>query len=217
MKSFRIRPSWLAVGLIPLFALAGCASTPDTATSAPEPPQSDPTPTITVSPSPSDTPTQEQEPEPEPEQPTADTDWSKDPQISESIPGTQSGFVTDFRVASHEGFDRVVVEFSGDALPGWVTGWTDAAFSQGKGDPIEVTGPALLDVTLTGTSFPQNDEETALYFAGASSVSAGEIRAVFDSAFEDQTHLVIGMDQQRPYRVSTLTDPVRVVIDVQTP
>ncbi len=124
--------------------------------------------------------------------------------------------LTDLRVGSHDGFERVVAEFTGNGPVGWRTVWEHEVFEQGRGEPLEIEGPVFLDVFLRGTSIPMTDEDYEVYFEQHNPRISGGIRAIYDSTFEGTTHIAIGMDYQRPYRIYTLADPYRVVIDIQT-
>lgn len=77
--------------------------------------------------------------------------------------------LVDVRVGDHDGFDRVVLELSGTATPGWGVAWGDEAVAE-----VQVNG----------------------WFEGYTQVFAG----------------VEG--DERPFRVFTLTDPPRLVVDV---
>src|SRR3954470_3968877 len=61
--------------------------------------------------------------------------------------------VSDIRVGTHDGFDRVVFEVGGTGTPGWDVRYVDQASSQGSGEPIDVAGEAVLQVTLTGAGY----------------------------------------------------------------
>lgn len=142
--------------------------------------------------------------------------WTTDPSEmemnSDQNPG---GIATDFRAASHEGYDRVVLELTGEGPVGWWTHWSDAAVQDSRGEPIDLAGTAFLNVIVRGTATPSDENEIGLYYSGDPSAAAGSIESFFDGTFEGSTNLVIGMDQKRPYRIFTLQDPLRVVIDVQ--
>lgn len=124
--------------------------------------------------------------------------------------------LVDVRSAAHDGYDRVVLEFSGPGAPGWTAQYADEASRQGSGEQITVDGSALLDITITGSAIPQE---------GADTVGAGPIgpsgtsvvKDIFnDGTFEGITHVVLGIDGEQPFRVFALAGPPRVVIDVQT-
>ncbi len=155
------------------------------------------------------------------EQPTATTPirgadaWTTTPWNQQSAPTSQRLVFHDLRAAQHDGFTRVVVEFTGTGKPGWFMRWSDEPLEQGRGMPLDVQGTAFLDLAITGTSMPMTDEDEAQYYAGPKNVAAGGLDVVQDGTFEDQTHIVIGMAGRHAFQVGTLRDPVRVVIDVK--
>ncbi len=125
--------------------------------------------------------------------------------------------VTDVRVGAHDGYDRVVAEFTGDEALGWRAQWVNRPHEVGRGDPINIPGSAFLDVNVTGVGIPMTDEDYELYFDQRGPLTAGSVAAVYDATFEGSAHIVIGVDQQRPFKIYQLDNPLRVVIDIQTP
>ncbi|SDM82839.1 AMIN-like domain-containing (lipo)protein [Actinomyces ruminicola] len=132
--------------------------------------------------------------------------------------------ISDVRIGSHddEDYSRFVVEFSGEGTPGWSAQWTDQAHTQGKGDPIDVRGDFTLVVTGTGVTMPISEEQQAVAYtepvrfdfdAVGRDNDEGIEEAYIDLAFEDQFQVVLGTDSQT-YRIFTLTNPTRLVIDV---
>lgn len=123
--------------------------------------------------------------------------------------------LVDIRSGLHEGFDRVVLEFSGPGAPGWVAEYTLNASRQGSGEAIELDGAVMLDILVQGTAYPAEGEE-GLMFGDIPTAGTEVIEAIFnDGTFEALTHVVLGIDQERPFRVFSIADPPRVVIDVQ--
>ena len=127
--------------------------------------------------------------------------------------------VTAVRVAAHEGYDRVVFELAGrqPGDPGWRVEYVEDPAQQGSGDPVDLQGEAALSVTITGTGYP--------FDTGQEEVSAApplpsDLTAVTDlelgGVFEGQYQAFIGTSGQAPFRVFRLSDPARVVVDVQT-
>ena len=120
--------------------------------------------------------------------------------------------LTGIRAATHDGFTRVVLEFSGEGTPGvWRAAWTDEAVEQGRGLPIQVEGEAVLDLVIDGT--PMTATETP--YPGGTHTRAGDLDVVSDGTFEDNTHVVIGAPAARQFQIGFLSDPVRMVIDVR--
>jgi hypothetical protein len=125
--------------------------------------------------------------------------------------------LADVRAAEHEGFDRVVLEFIGTGTPGWTAAFTDQAVEDGSGDPIDLEGDTDLQIFVTNTRYPNEGE--AGYYDGPRQFEpeGAEVEEVHVAGtFEGQTQVVLGVDTAgAPFRVFALTDPVRVVIDVQ--
>ena len=120
--------------------------------------------------------------------------------------------LTGIRAATHEGFTRVVLEFSGKGTPGvWRAAWTDEAVEQGRGLPIDVEGEAVLDLVIDGT--PMTASNTP--YPSGTHTRAGDVDVVSDGTFEDNTHVVIGSPTTRQFQIGFLSDPVRMVIDIR--
>ena len=120
--------------------------------------------------------------------------------------------LTGIRAATHEGFTRVVLEFSGEGTPGvWRAAWTEEAVEQGRGLPIQVEGEAVLDLVIDGT--PMTASESS--YPSGTHTRAGDLDVVSDGAFEDNTHVVIGAPTARQFQIGFLSDPVRMVIDIR--
>ena len=120
--------------------------------------------------------------------------------------------LTGMRAARHEGFARVVLEFSGEGTPGvWRAAWTEEAVEQGRGLPIQVEGEAVLVLVIDGT--PMTASESS--YPSGTHTRAGDLDVVSDGAFEDNTHVVIGAPTARQFQIGFLSDPVRMVIDIR--
>lgn len=125
---------------------------------------------------------------------------------------TKALALTGIRAATHEGFTRVVLEFSGEGTPGvWSAAWTDEAVEQGRGLPIQVEGQAVLDLVIDGTPMTATENP---YPAGTHT-RAGDLDVVSDGTFEDNTHVVIGAPATRQFQIGFLSNPVRMVVDVR--
>ncbi len=124
--------------------------------------------------------------------------------------------VSHIRVGGHDGFDRVVLEVGSEGTPGWDVRYVDQPSSQGKGDPVEVAGDAVLQVTLTGAGYPY-DTGVEEYSAAAplSAPDTGAVtEVVFDTTYEGTTVAFVGTTTRAPFRVYLLEAPTRVVLEV---
>ena len=125
---------------------------------------------------------------------------------------TKALALTGIRAATHEGFTRVVLEFSGEGTPGvWRGAWTDEAVEQGRGLPIQVEGEAVLDLIIDGTPMTATENP----YPGGTHTRAADLDVVSDGTFEDNTHVVIGAPTTRQFQIGFLSDPVRMVIDIR--
>ena len=174
-----------------LIVLAACA--PEAPTDAPQSAEasssvSSPAASATVSAAPETTPMSE--PGVDEARPINADNWMSSveglPPVRSEDPAKALA-LTGIRAARHEGFTRVVLEFSGEGTPGvWRAAWTDEAVEQGRGLPIQVEGQAVLDLDV-----------------------------VSDGTFEDNTHVVIGSPTTRQFQIGFLSNPVRMVIDIR--
>lgn len=123
--------------------------------------------------------------------------------------------VTDVRVGKHDGFDRVVFEFTGNGSPGWFIDYADSPAQQGSGNPISYEGATALNVSIDGTAYPfQLDMEDPNI--GTVKGAGGMVTQVVNGGtFEARSQFVVGLDGRHPYSVQVLKAPTRLVIDIQ--
>ncbi|ANH37014.1 hypothetical protein I601_0562 [Nocardioides dokdonensis FR1436] len=124
--------------------------------------------------------------------------------------------LVDVRVGEHEGYDRVVLEFSGSGTPGWAVGYVDEAVLDGSGEGVTLDGSAVLDIYASGTTYPADDGES---YDGPRQFAPGDGGEVEDvhvgGTFEGYTQVLVGIDDDpAPFRVFALTGPPRLVVDV---
>ncbi|MBO0607621.1 AMIN-like domain-containing (lipo)protein [Myceligenerans salitolerans] len=127
--------------------------------------------------------------------------------------------VTDIRTGVHDGFDRVVfdLEGTGSGTPGWDVRYVPEARDDGSGHRVDVAGDAILQVRISGTAAPTDSgvpdaDRTPIRPASTEAVE----EVVYRTWFEGYSTAFVGVDEaERPFRVFLLTDPVRVVLDVQ--
>ena len=124
--------------------------------------------------------------------------------------------VSDIRTGRQDGYDRVVLELGGTGTPGWDVRYVEQVWSQGMGDPIEVAGDAVLQVTVTGAGYPFDTgvEE----WAGPDPLPGNGTQTVtevaWDATFEGTSVAVVGTTGEAPFRVYALEDPTRIVVEV---
>lgn len=213
-----------------VLTLTGCGSesadvaappaTQPPTTDAPTGAPVDPTPVATpdaTSPA-TDTPAPTHEPTAPPTQPTPLPSAAATPPFQAGTrPDTADGqgmpvTLTDIRVGHHDGFDRVVFDLGGSGRAGWTASYVDTARSQGSGDPVEVAGAAIIEVVLTNTGYP--DDTGVEAYAGPRRLGGASVvrEVAFDSLYEGQTQLFVGVSGELPFRVYALDG--RVVLEV---
>lgn len=124
--------------------------------------------------------------------------------------------VESVRVASHEGFDRVVFDLAGDGEPGWFIDYTTTPAQQGSGNAIPFEGNAALNVNIDGTAYPfeLNREDPQI----GTVPGTGNITQVISAGtFEGHSQFVVCVEEEQPYTVEVLHEPHRLVIDVLHP
>ncbi|WIM68175.1 hypothetical protein QP027_01890 [Corynebacterium breve] len=121
--------------------------------------------------------------------------------------------VTDVRLGTHDGFDRVVFDLEGEGKPGWFVDYTVAPARQGSVYPIEVEGNEFLSVNIDGIVFPDDigiDDPQLTTTPGVGNIT----EVVNTGVFEGRNRFIVGLDNESPYSVQILEDPLRIVIDI---
>jgi hypothetical protein len=132
---------------------------------------------------------------------------------------TRTALLTAVRAARHEGYDRIVFEFA-NVLPGYDVRYVPAPVHQdGSGDVVPVKGSALLRITMRNAldadlakpSAPPTYTGPQRFDPGTPQI-AELVRA---GGFEATLSWVAGLRDRVDYRVTTLTSPPRLVVDVR--
>jgi hypothetical protein len=125
-------------------------------------------------------------------------------------------------VAGHDGFDRVVFQFR-NGLPGYRVEYVDPPLREdGSGNVVDLDGSAFVVVRMEPASgFDLSVPEGELIYTGPRRI-AGEgtsvVREVVRTGdFEAVLTWAIGLDGRVPFRVLTLDDPSRIVVDFAAP
>lgn len=121
--------------------------------------------------------------------------------------------VSNVRIGSHEGYDRVVFDLVGEGEPGWFIDFTDKPTQQGSGSPVNVDAPYALNVNIDGMAYPFeiNEEDPQL---GTIKGTGRVTEVVSAGMFEGRAQFFIGLPSESAYTVKFLDDPQRLVIDI---
>ena len=156
-------------------------------------------------------------------------EFSTDPYESEEWPAygeTYGIYPTEVRSAVQGDFERIVIQHSGSGAPSYMAQYTDEPVEPGRGRPVETDDAAYLEVIVSGTTAPElldeddlrNTDDTEMLEHGThitdlDTEATGTV--VSFAPWEATSNYIIGLDEQRPYAVTMLENPVRVVIDIQ--
>lgn len=132
-------------------------------------------------------------------------------------PSAEMAHLSAVRLAGHDGFDRMVLEFA-DHIPGYTIGYRPLpAHEDASGFEIPLPGAgALLQMTLIPSTAagwgggPQTYSGPWSLTANTGSVT--EFKSAGD--FEAVLTWVAGVRTQEPFRVQVLDGPPRLVVDV---
>lgn len=223
----------LAVVVLPRDEAATVAA-PPSATAAPT---SSPSASPSASPSPVQQAPPSSSPAPEPTPSSAVPDLNPEPTPTSGVPdssseptpafladtetqqapgGAGSLTVTGMRTAEQDGYERVVLELSGDPgdLPGFFVGYLGGPTADPSGEPLDVDGEAFLTAFVRGVATPGSGPQEVVGSVTGGDGAVQEVQA--GSIFEGQHQFVIGLDSERPFRVRVLDGPPRVVVDILT-
>ena len=143
------------------------------------------------------------------------------------FPGSLSSLVgVDIRTGAHPCFERIVIEFAaGDAptpgiVPGWWVRYTDEPITLGQTDDqfVELRGDADLLVTVEAWMYEVDAAGRPTTYAGSIDLFPTNVSTIEEIRLIDNWEGVqvwaIGLDRVRDLRVTVLTEPVRLVIDL---
>ncbi|HEX9951707.1 MAG TPA: hypothetical protein VGB53_08060 [Rubricoccaceae bacterium] len=115
------------------------------------------------------------------------------------------------RTGRHDGYDRVVFEFDGTALPRVVVDPARASVAAcGSGEVVPVEGAAVIGVMFSPA-----------FAGGVAPRQTPRLPAIREvasacSGFEADVTWAVGIAAARPYRTRVLRGPLRLVLDVQS-
>ena len=121
----------------------------------------------------------------------------------------------DVRLGRHNGYDRIVLQFSGTGVPGYQVRYEDDPRQEGSGRRVRLDGDAALVITAERTIYP---DDCSRYYDGPRRIEGpGDTvtEVSVGGTFEGYTDVYAGISgAPRPFRVFTLTGPPRLVVDV---
>ncbi|WP_416968072.1 hypothetical protein [Streptomyces sp. 4F14] len=128
---------------------------------------------------------------------------------------TSGEYITNVRIGTHDCYDRFVVDVPGATASqlGYTVRYVDTLIHDPSGDPVPVTGGAILEVVVHA---PTYDPETGTpTYPGPAPKPVGYPTfrdAVYAGSFEGQSQFGLGIRARLPFRVLQLDG--RLVVDV---
>jgi hypothetical protein len=208
------RPVFGALGLIATVALAACTAGGASPGSAG--PSSSAIGSAGVEPSISASPLATAEPSAKPSEPTESLPPFVCTPSASVASTTDRAQITDVRVGTHDGYDRVVFEFAAGIPDAVIEGVLPPFYADPSGLELPVSGTAFLRITMHGAS--RMSPEGSVTYGGSTTFEPGFNRLVElieGGDFEAVSTWYLGLEGAGCYRVLTLADPSRLVIDVQ--
>jgi len=136
----------------------------------------------------------------------------------ERAPPTETLLLTDVRMAGHPCFDRIVFEFEGVGPPGFEVGYLESPPTEDPtGNPVDLAGSVFLEIRMQSASGFDFEANVPSY-TGPARLAPGDTTYAREAArtgdFEAILAWVVGLDEGRDFKVSTLADPTRLVVDI---
>ncbi|MGZ6372942.1 MAG: AMIN-like domain-containing (lipo)protein [Candidatus Limnocylindria bacterium] len=129
---------------------------------------------------------------------------------------TDRAQITDVRVATHQGYDRVVFDFASGIPDAVIEGVLPPFYADPSDLEIKVSGTAFLKLTMHGASGVAPDGTVT--YGGATNFQPGFaqlVQLIEGGDFEAVSTWYLGLNGGGCTRVVTLSDPSRLVLDIE--
>ncbi|VEI14027.1 AMIN-like domain-containing (lipo)protein [Trueperella bialowiezensis] len=204
--------------------LSGCSNSSEEAESTPSATTASASASPTATPEP--TPTDEVTPSPSPEEPALPDvsvaqrtgDYLKPNEPSQS-PNWPHSLGQALPIAAAEGPGYFTIEYdasAGEMIDWYTDGWAEAelAVEEGSGLPIDVNGKRALQIFVSGIRYPEpTDPQLIVNPEYPSGLTGSHV----SGPFEGMHSIVIGADEDMPYRIETKEDPMTLTIFFDKP
>jgi hypothetical protein len=133
--------------------------------------------------------------------------------------GLMPPVVQGLRAAAQSGFDRLVFEFSGSQVPGYSVQYSTTAVSCGSGQDVTNfigggSAPAAMLIVDIRPADGHDASGTATIPRDLTVGLSTLQRAFGICDFEADVTYAVALSAEKPFHVSTLTNPPRLVIDI---
>ena len=138
--------------------------------------------------------------------------WGTAP-VTRSNATTSQPRVVDLRFAEHARFDRVVIDVRGHR-PGLTASYVHRLVFDASGKPVELRGSKKFSLVLNPARAHNHQGENVYDGPRLRRLHLATLRGVaFTGDFEGYVSFGFTTDRRAPYRIFTLTNPTRVVLD----
>jgi hypothetical protein len=139
--------------------------------------------------------------------------------ITAAATNRETALLRAVRVARHEGYDRVVFEFA-NVLPGYRVGYVQRPVrADGSGEEVTVDGAHVMEAVFENALDADLSRESApRTYTGPDRLRPATpevVELVRVGGFEGLLTWVIGVRDRVDFRITTLSSPPRVVIDLR--
>lgn len=122
--------------------------------------------------------------------------------------------VVNVRTGQHATYDRVVIDLKGGA-PGYRVGYVQEVREDGSGKVVDTRGRANLLVRLTPANAHHENGSPTYTGPNRFDVDYPALREVaFAGDFEATVAIALGIRHKNGFRVFTLRNPTRIVVDI---
>ncbi len=137
-----------------------------------------------------------------------------DTSAPKSLPGP--ALLTDVESIECNGFDRVVFTFDGSATPGYFVAYIDKPVRAcGSGNVVPVSGDGFLEIRMTPAQAHSDAGQPTIADRNRVLNYENLLQLVDTCDFEGNVTWVLGVASPNAYRVTELTSPPRLVLDVK--
>lgn len=127
--------------------------------------------------------------------------------------------IQDVRTATHDSYDRMVIDLSEGTLPRWTANTEPGPLyfrsEEGGGRPVPIEGKSYLTVTLTPAKAYDNNYQPTYTGPVYENFSYPSLKGqAHIHSFEDSNTFGLALGDHTSYKVFQLKSPNRIVIDI---
>ncbi|MBI5949020.1 MAG: hypothetical protein HY875_12850 [Chloroflexi bacterium] len=131
---------------------------------------------------------------------------------------TPPAILDDVRIGVHPeegGWERIVFEFKGTNRPAAVIEYVNQAVACGSGQAVALPGTAVLQVRISQAAAHDEAGKPTIDSATVKGPGTTILQATGTCDFEGVVTVALGLKGKQNFKVTTLTNPTRIVVDVK--